>query len=55
MNHVETINVIDNCFFPTEMKHTDTRPAFKADDKTDKENYRSVGLISMDLLVSSQI
>ena len=37
-------NALSNCSFSTAVKLTDLRPAFKKDDKTDKENYRPISI-----------
>ena len=38
-------NALSSCSFPTELKCADVRPAFKKDDKTDKENYRAISIL----------
>ena len=38
-------NALSSCSFPTALKHADVRPAFKKDDKTDKENCRPISIL----------
>ena len=38
-------NALSGCSFPTALKYADVRPAFKKDDKTDKENYRPISIL----------
>ena len=38
-------NALSSCSFPTALKYADVRPAFKKDDKTDKENYRPISIL----------
>ena len=35
-------SALSSCSFPTALKYADVQPAFKKDDKTDKENYRPI-------------
>ena len=38
-------NALSSCSFPTGLKYADVPPAFKKDDKTDKENYRLISIL----------
>ena len=38
-------NALSSCTFPNVLKYADVRPAFKKDDRTDKENYRPICIL----------
>ena len=38
-------NALPSCFFSTALKYADIRLVFKKDDRTDKENYRPIGIL----------
>ena len=38
-------NSLSCCIFPTGMKYSEIIPIYKKDDKTDKENYRPIGIL----------
>ena len=38
-------NALSSCSFPAAWKYADVRPALTKDDKTDKENYRSINIL----------
>ena len=42
--HHNCSNSLSSCTFPTALKYADVKPVFEKDDKTDKENYRLMGI-----------
>ena len=38
-------NPLSSCTFPTALKYDDVRPAFKKDNKTEKESYRLISIL----------
>ena len=38
-------NPLSSCSFPTALKYDDVRPAFKKDNKTEKESYRLISIL----------
>ena len=43
--HYNFINSLSSSTFSTALKYPDVKSVFKKDDKTNKENYRSIGIV----------